>query len=68
MKDYENWCLIVREGISGHTLARWSKTHYAWIGIDLVPICRFNEVEEVFELTFKYLSEILYPSSKTLYL
>ena len=70
-----NWCLITINDVihigrrrklsaprKGAIMAKWSRTHYAWIGLDLIPIIRNSSrvVTEYLELDYPTLNDMIY--------
>ena len=40
----KTWCLVVDpENSNKMVLVKWSKSHYAWIGVDLIPMFGFGD-------------------------
>lgn len=56
----KNWCLARVTGKEGEMFVRWSRSNYAWIGMDLQPVLRYNAVEFVLELDYPTLNDMIY--------
>lgn len=54
-----NWCFIYNPDEDAHMiLAKWSKSHYCWIGHNLLPIFSISTVYKYEETKYKTLYEL----------
>lgn len=55
-----NWCFVKTPGSDFQILAKWSRSNYAWIGMDLIQILRYKEVDQYIETDYRTLNDMIY--------